>query len=138
MHFPSSVIYFTDNTKNIRDQITLVRRAKILIVDYGSNLLFNGFISEATKILVIGDFGHMHCKNPTPYLMIKETLMRGCEYYYLSMRVSCMEVLNKLEGLINANEVQYKHTLRCWKMVEKNESCNGCERIIEEEKNENA
>ena len=74
MHFPSSVIYFTDNTKNIRDQITLVRRAKILIVDYGSNLLFNGFISEATKILVIGDFGHMHCKNPTPYLMIKETL----------------------------------------------------------------
>ena len=60
------------------------------------------------------------------------------KYYYLSMRVSCMEVLNKLEGLINANEVQYKHTLRCWKMVEKNESCNGCERIIEEEKNENA
>ena len=133
-YFLNSLIYFTDNTKNIREQITLVRRAKILIVDYGSNLLFNGFFSEGTKILVIGDFGHLHCKNPTPYLMIKETLIRGCKYYYLPMYVNYIEVLRKLQQIMNCNEEEYKHKLCCWKMVEKNESCNGCERIIEEEK----
>lgn len=59
--YKHSYIYYTDTTKNIIDQVNLVRRAKVIICDYGSNFSFNTFFAEGAKILVLGvDDAHNH------------------------------------------------------------------------------
>jgi hypothetical protein len=52
--YSNSLIYYTDNTKNIIDQINIVKKAKILIVDYGANFFVNGSFAENTHIIVLG------------------------------------------------------------------------------------
>lgn len=52
--YPGSQVYYTDQTKDMRDQIDKVRRAKILICDYGSNFTFNSFFCEDTYIITLG------------------------------------------------------------------------------------
>jgi hypothetical protein len=53
--YPNSKIYHTDQTKDIRDQIDIVRQAKIVICDYGSNFTFNSFFCENSTIITLGE-----------------------------------------------------------------------------------
>lgn len=114
MMYPSSRIYYTDQTKNMRDQIELVRSARILIVDYGSNLMFNGFFAEDSIVLVIGNI-HRHLENPRPYQLILDSETRGVKYYYLPGNISAMEVLQSIEYLQSHTAPSFKHELACWK-----------------------
>ena len=52
--YPGSQVYFTDQTKDMRNQIDMVRRARIVICDYGSNFSFNSFFCENAFILTLG------------------------------------------------------------------------------------
>ena len=53
--YPNSCIYYTDQTNDMRNQTDIVRRAKIVICDYGSNFTFNSFFCENSTILVLGE-----------------------------------------------------------------------------------
>jgi hypothetical protein len=124
-YFPSTIVYDTDNTTNICDQINLVRSSKIILMDYGSSLLVNGFFAEDSIIIVLGDFGHIHCKNPKPYLLLQESLKRGCRYIYLPMHCPAELILHFIaESLVKGFEI-YTHKYNCWKLFE-GHTCEEC------------
>jgi hypothetical protein len=123
--FPTTVIYNTDTTTNIREQIQLVRSSKIILLDYGSSLLVNGFFAENSNIIVIGDFGHVHCTNPKPYMMLQETLKRGCNYMYLPIDCPAMYLLQVIYETIQHNFQPHTHIYNCWKKRELND-CHEC------------
>lgn len=52
--YPNAMIYYTDSTVNIVEQIHIIRRAKKILLDYGSNFLVNGFFAKNSEIVVIG------------------------------------------------------------------------------------
>lgn len=112
---PNSRIYDTDDTENILDQLTVVRSTKYILLDYGSSLLVNGFFGENTTFFVIGDFGHIHCKNPKPYLMLNETIRRGCKYYYIPVHWPAFYILSFVIQQMNNPDEGYKHSCICWK-----------------------
>jgi hypothetical protein len=116
--FPSTVIYNSDTTNNIREQIHIIRSSKIILLDYGSSLLVNGFFAEDSYIFVIGDFGHVHCKNPKPYLMLQETLKRGCNYMYVPIDCPAMYVLQCMYETIQNGFRPHTHLYTCWKIHE--------------------
>lgn len=58
--YNNSLVYFTDTTTNIVDQITLLKRAKIFITDYGSSFIVNSFFCENSRIIILGnDIAHI-------------------------------------------------------------------------------
>ena len=67
----TSMIYNTDTTTVLQDQINLVRRAKTIILDYGSSFSVNGMFAENSRIIVLGIFDH-HTKYPLPVKMYQE------------------------------------------------------------------
>ena len=76
-------------------------------------------------IIVLGDFGHIHCKNPKPYLLLQESLKRGCKYIYLPMHCPAEVILRYIaESLVTGFGV-YNHTYNCWKLFE-NHQCTEC------------
>jgi hypothetical protein len=124
-HFPSTVIYNTDETTNVCEQIHLVRSSKILLLDYGSSLLVNGFFAEDCLIVVLGDFGHIHCKNPKPYLLLQESLKRGCRYVYVPMECPADLLIGFLaESILKGFQI-HTHRYNCWKLFE-NHECAEC------------
>ena len=112
--FSESKVYFTDKVTNLKDQIEQVRSAELLIVDYGSNLMFNGYFGERSKVLVIGNT-HRHTENPRPYDLILDSEARGVRYYYLPGSVSAMEVLQAVQCLLSQDIPSFQHQLRCWR-----------------------
>jgi hypothetical protein len=58
------VVFETDTTSDLREQIELVRRSKILIVDYGSNLWVNGTFAHNSKILCLNTGWKQHIQYP--------------------------------------------------------------------------
>lgn len=122
--FSNSLVYFTDSTKNMRDQIAIVRSASIIVLDYGSNLMFNGFFAENAKVLVIGN-NHRHMENPRPFRAQKDSEERGVKYYYLPPHVSSFEVLNAIQILLAQSIPPFHHTLNCWRM------CSVCRASLE-------
>jgi hypothetical protein len=52
-------VYETDTTRSLQDQITLVKSAKIILLDYGSNLWVNGLFAQNSNILCL-NIGWMH------------------------------------------------------------------------------
>ena len=52
--YENTLIYNTDNTKNIIDQINLINRTKTIIVDYGASFFVNGFFIKDAHIIVLG------------------------------------------------------------------------------------
>lgn len=113
---PNSCVYYSDMTQNMIDQINIVRRAQIIILDYGSNMMFNGFFAEGSQILVLNEiFDHLHLKNPRPFMLLGDSIKRGSRYYYASPSIpfhSCVEYIH----LIKNNQVSpYIHRMKCYK-----------------------
>jgi len=111
--FPGSEVFFTDKVTNIKDQIEKVRSAELLILDYGSNLMFNGFFGETCTVLVIGNV-HRHLENPRPYDLLKDSERRGVRYYYLPSAVSAFDVLQAVRALLTHTIPPFHHSLSCW------------------------
>jgi capsular polysaccharide biosynthesis protein len=74
--YNNSLIYYTDNTRNIIDQINIVKQAKILILDYGSNLLVNGFFCSNQTIIVLG-YDILHTSYTSGKLIINNCVKRN-------------------------------------------------------------
>jgi hypothetical protein len=123
--FPSTFVYNTDETNNILEQIQLVRSSKIILLDYGSSLLVNSFFAEGSFIFVIGDFGHIHCKNPKPYMLLQETLKRGCSYMYVPIDYPALYLFRLMSDVIQNGFQPYTHTYNCWKINEL-QDCKEC------------
>lgn len=119
--YPKSKIYYTDKTDNMKDQIQLVRSASLIILDYGSSLMFNGFFAENTKILVLGNV-HRHLENPRPYKLILDSEKRGVKYYYISSMIPVPEIIKIIAYLLGSSEGAFSHKLFCWK------KCQNCMR----------
>lgn len=58
-------VYETDTTQNLEDQIQLVKRAKVIVLDYGSNLWVNGCFAEQSKIICLNIGWHQHPNFPS-------------------------------------------------------------------------
>ncbi len=89
-------------------------KKELLLVDYGSNLMFNGYFGEACKVLVIGNV-HRHVENARPYDLLKESEERGVRYYYLPGHVSAVDVLQTLHLLLTQDIPPFQHVLSCWR-----------------------
>lgn len=66
------VVYETDNTENLEEQISLVKRAKVIVLDYGSNLWVNGYFAENSKIICMNIGWHQHLTFPSCAFMWNE------------------------------------------------------------------
>lgn len=53
-------VYETDMTENLEDQIKIVKRSKVIVLDYGSNLWVNGYFAEHSKIICLNIGWHQH------------------------------------------------------------------------------
>ena len=58
-------VYETDKTVSILEQIRLVKSAKVIVLDYGSNLWVNGFFSRNSKILCMNIGWNHHNQFPS-------------------------------------------------------------------------
>jgi hypothetical protein len=81
---PNSLVYMTDTTENMIDQIEMVRRAKVILLDYGSNFEYNGFFAEESRIVVLGNMGNadLHLRNPRPAQKFFDTIKKKHNTYY--------------------------------------------------------
>jgi hypothetical protein len=123
--FPNTIIYHTDTTTTISEQIHIVRSSKIILLDYGSSLLVNGYFAHDSLVVVLGDFGHIHCKNPKPYTLLQETLARRNNYVYLPVHYDASTILTILrEGVETGFQVHHHH-YRCWRFLE-GKTCDQC------------
>ena len=125
-HFLNSRIYNTDDTENIIDQILLIKSAKVILLDYGSSLLVNSFFAENTFFFVLGDFGHIHCKNPKPYMLLEETLARGCHYCYLPVHWDAYQIISAILDAVHNGFPTFQHHYTCWRHLEGHQ-CSHCE-----------
>ena len=86
---PDSLVYYTDKTDNIIDQINIVRKAKVIILDYGSNMMMNGFFAENSHIIVVYSLtDHSHLKNLRPAMLLFDSIHRGNKYYYMAYDIN--------------------------------------------------
>ncbi len=53
-------VYETDTTTRLIDQIKIVKRARVIVLDYGSNLWVNGLSAEDSKIVCLNIGWHQH------------------------------------------------------------------------------
>ncbi len=58
-------VYETDTTLRLEDQIQMVKRAKVIVLDYGSNLWVNGYFAENSKIICLNIGWHQHPHFPS-------------------------------------------------------------------------
>jgi hypothetical protein len=121
----NSYVYYTDSTTNFIDQIRVVRKASVIILDYGSSLLVNGFFAEGSKILVLGD-STLHLQNLRPLLLLKDSIRRKNDYYYTPNGMSSYLIFHKLRSIIEGRESVSKHRSYCWR------KCDACKSHEEE------
>ena len=115
---PNSLVYYSDNTDSMIDQINIVRKANIIILDYGSNMMMNGFFAENSHIIVLNNvYDHLHLKNLRPAMLLFDSINRGNKYYYMESYFSPFQIIQILYSLINKNQIMspYQHKLKCWK-----------------------
>jgi hypothetical protein len=110
----NSYIYYTDSTTNFIDQVNIVRRASVIILDYGSSLLVNGFFAVGSKILVLGD-STLHLQNLRPLLLLKDAIRRGNDHYYTPNGMPPYLIFQKLRSIIEGRESVSKHRSHCWR-----------------------
>lgn len=60
-------VLHTDNNKEIKSQIDIIRRAKTIIVTDGSPYLVNGFFAKDSKIILLGDITAFHAQDYIKY-----------------------------------------------------------------------
>jgi hypothetical protein len=58
-------VYETDRTLHLEDQIRLVKSAKIILLDYGSNLWVNGLFAQDSQILCLNIGWQHHSQFPS-------------------------------------------------------------------------
>ncbi len=58
-------VYETDKTNRLEDQIRLVKSAKIILLDYGSNLWVNGLFAQSSQILCLNIGWQHHFQFPS-------------------------------------------------------------------------
>ena len=128
--FSSSVTYFTDiSTNNMKDQINIVKRSKIIILNEGSNHGINGFFAENSHIIVLGGNGYSngtHFQNPRPALMYYDSVKRGNLYYHIEFHEPVQNVINLINTLQQGIYVTsfVAPTVTCWR--ENWKGCNEC------------
>jgi len=74
--YNNSLIYHTDNTKNLIDQINIVKQAKILILDYGSSFIVNSFFCSNQTIIILG-YDNLHTDYTSGKLIMNNCLKRN-------------------------------------------------------------
>ena len=58
-------VYETDKTLRLEDQIRIVKSAKIIVLDYGSNLWVNGLFAESSQLLCLNIGWQHHSQFPS-------------------------------------------------------------------------
>lgn len=122
--YPNTTILYTDHINNISDQVEMIRRAKIIILNEGSNFLVNGFFAEDSRIIILGGDGPVgyHFQNPRIALVCYDSVKRGNTHYHISYSEQANDVLELIhkikEGTIKPNITP---AVTCWR-----ENWNGC------------
>ena len=116
------LVYKTDEeTHNMIDQIKVIRRAHILIVDMGSNFGINSYFADNMKVICIGDIQQSCKENPRPYTLFLDTVSRGTKIYYVQHDIPIPEFLNFIDDVINDRVEPFNHPpydpKLCWKIM---------------------
>ena len=120
---PKVHIYYTDNTTNIIDQIKLIKRSKIIILNEGSNHNVNGFFADNSRIIVLGGSGqgggsHLDVifQNPRPALIYYDSIQRGNLYYHVSYLDSINTIINLISRLeFDPSDSYPTPSVNCWR-----------------------
>ena len=117
----NTLVYFTNSTSNIVDQISIIHRSKIIILNDGANLLVNGFFAENSDIIIIGSNNLRHFENPRPALIYYDSVKHGNKYYTVN-NPSIRIIINMLD-MIKSNTLNPDliPSVNCWR-----EDWNGC------------
>jgi hypothetical protein len=116
---PGVNIYYTDTTKNIIEQIKVIKRSKLIILNEGSNHNVNGFFAENSHIIVLGGNGPgngYHFQNPRPALIYYDSIKRGNLYYHISYSESISNIINLIDKIQNKSIKAYPPPpVNCWR-----------------------
>lgn len=109
-HQPNSLVYRTDTTENMLNQIEIVRRAKVIVLDYGSNFEYNGFFAENSRIIVLGNMGdaNLHLRNPRAAHKFFETIKKkGNTYYFIRDMLPLEQLLLFIRYIADGVDIEY-------------------------------
>jgi hypothetical protein len=96
-------VLFTDTIENMIDQFSLVRRAKVILLNEGSSLLVNGFFAVDSKIISLGGHGNnAHLWNACPALLFYDSICRGNCYYTIPYEAPVEYVLRYVHAVLEA------------------------------------
>ncbi len=119
---PRVKVYFTDKTTDIREQIQMIQRAKVILLNEGTNCLVNGFFAVGSRIVVLGGVGPeigRHFQNPCPALVYSDTLRRGNRYFYIPYHLSRDQMLQHLQAILHGLVPSEHHPpVTCWRSCE--------------------
>ena len=122
---PHVKVLFTDKTVDFREQIRWVQRAKVILLNEGTNCLVNGLFAVASRIVVLGGVGPeigRHFQNPNPALVFSDTLRRGNRYFYIPYHLPPHHILFHLQQILHGLVPSERHPpVTCWK------SCHFCQ-----------
>jgi hypothetical protein len=123
----NSLVYFTSTTKNIVNQISIIHRSKIIILNDGANLLVNGYFAEDNHIIVIGSGNLRHFENPRPALIYYDSVKNGNKYYTVN-NPSINTIINMLD-MIKSNTLNPDliSPVKCWR--ENWKGCTHCNKM---------
>jgi hypothetical protein len=108
--YPNVTVLYTDSVDNMIEQWKIIRRAKVILLSEGSNLLVNGFFAENSQIISLGGHGNnAHFWNPSPALLYYDSINRGNRYYPIPYEWKASHVLSYLTAVMN-NSVSHEHT----------------------------
>lgn len=82
VHRLGGYVLYTDQLTDFRDQVAVVRRAKCLVLNYGSSLWVNGLMVRDARILVL-NYMTQHLDFPSFRLFYEMMVEHGCtiEFY---------------------------------------------------------
>lgn len=127
--YPGAKVYYTDiETKNLVDQVELIRRAKVILLNEGGNHGINGFFAENSHIIVLGGNGPgdgYHFQNPRPALIYYDSVKRGNLYYHISYSTPISTITNLLKQ-VNEESINsfIPPAVNCWR--EDWKGCTSC------------
>jgi hypothetical protein len=123
------LVYKTDEeTHNMIDQVKLIRRSHILIVDMGSNFGVNSYFADNMKVICIGNIAQTCKENPRPYRLFHDTIIRGTKIYYVSSDIDIPDFVKFIDDVINDRIEPFNHPpydpKHCWKIM-----CEPCGKV---------
>lgn len=78
----NTAVYDSDNTINFTDQITLLRKSRKILLNYGSSFNVNSFFAENSEIYVLG-FDQHHILFPILQMALNFSLSKGNKYTFI-------------------------------------------------------